>query len=264
MARILKSIFGLQLGLDADGKLMVPKGIRIGEDGSQFLIESPNFVRQTDDFVGQVISTIWGVSKGSDGAAANFAINVAQNGTIRATSGAGAGGTMAVNGVQITGALNYLANAGLLYMEARLKLSAITNIQCFAGLTNQTSSLQAPIISAGAADTFTNNAADAVGFMFDTNMATDDWWLTGVAGSTGATNQDSKFAPVAATYEVLRVELSKTGVATFFRNGKQVGVQMAGAVTPTVALAPVIEAFTRTAASATVDIDYITCGSTRV
>lgn len=263
--RILRSLHGRLVGLGADDRLMAPKGFRSGEDGSQFLHNSPSTVALVDEFLGKTMSSsLWTSHKGSDGGCVDWAITAAVDGQIAATTGAGAGATMAVNGVQVDSALNWQANSGDVMFETKVKMSQITTISVFVGLTNQVASLQAPIISAGAADTFTNNAADAVGFMFDTSMTTKNWWLTGVAGSTGATNQNSGGAPVAATYDVLRVELTKTGAAIFYRNGKQVGTQLAGAVTATVALTPVIAAFTRAAGSATMTASYIALGSLRI
>ncbi len=210
-----------------------------------------------DDFLGATMSTRFGVNKGSDGGTVNFAINAATSGTVRATTGAGAGGTMAVNGVQLHSALNYKANQGKLVFEARVKISAITNISVFVGLTDQVAALEMPVNSAASANTITTNATDGVGFMFDTSMTAANWWLVGVANDVDATAQNTSIAPVADTYEKFRIEISTAGVATFYRNGISVGSAMTGALTATVALTPVVAAFTRTAGSATVDVDYV-------
>lgn len=222
-------------------------------------------INMTDDFDGAVISTGWThPTKGSDGATADFAILADVGGKVRGTTGAGAGGSMAANGIQLNRALSWKANQGGLSLEARIQVSAITNISFFVGFTDQVASLEAPIISASSADTITTNATDAVGFMFDTNMATDNIWLVGVANDVDATAQNSAIAPVAATYITLRVELTSAGVATFFINNIRTGTAMTGAVTPTIALTPVVTVFTTTAASATMDIDYINVQALRV
>lgn len=218
-----------------------------------------------DDFLGDVLASNWGnPTKGSDGATVDFAhLAGAVSGQIRGTTGAGAGGTMAVNGIQLHSALQWKANQGNLSFETRVKMSAITNICVFVGLTDQISALEMPILSAASADTLTTNATDGVGWMFDTAMTTDNWWLTGVAADVDATAQNSALAPVADTFETLRVDLTSAGVATFRRNGVVIGSAMTGAVTATVALTPVIAAFTRTAASATVTVDYIRTRASR-
>jgi len=223
-----------------------------------------NTVEFFDDFLGDVIDSRWAVTKGSDGACVDFAHLTGVNGMIRATMGAGAGVSMAANGVQLHSALQYKANSGGLSFEARVKISAITTVALFVGFTDQIAALEMPIYSAASADTLTTDATDAVGFMFDTSMTTDNWWLTGVANNTDATAQNSGLAPVADTFETLRVDVTAAGVATFRRNGVVLGSAMTGAVTPTVALTPVVAGFSRVAGSRTVELDFIRTRNTRV
>ena len=271
MSEILTSLHGRLIGLGADGALITPAGYLAGRNGSQFHAVQPDKVRLFDDFGGAAISNAWGVEKGSDGGAANFAINAALNGTVRGTTGAGAGATMAVNGVQLDYALNFEADSLGLAMQARVKLSAITTIACFVGFTNQIGTLQMPCTGSGAANGLTFNAADCVGMLFDTTMTTKDWWCVGQAGSTPATAQDSGFAPVAATYDIFRINVDGSGNATFWHGNAlaaggatQIGVLMKAAVTKTVPLTPVIAAFRRSAASATLDVDYVYVSNIRI
>lgn len=187
------------------------------------------------------------------------------NGVIRYTTGADAGGTLALNGiVQTSTSGQWQANSGGLFCEFRVRLSAITNVAVFVGFTDAWGTLEMPINSAASADTITTTATDAVGIMFDTSMATDDWWMVGVANNVDATKQDSAVAPSAATWETWRIDVSATGVATFKRNGSTIGSSMTGAVTANVVLTPVVAAFSRGAASRNIDIDYFTVGATRV
>ena len=266
MSKIITSLHGRLLGIDEDNRLLVPKGLRHGEDGWQFDDASPMSAVLFDDFTGLAISaTQFGVNKGSDAATVNFATLASQlYGVARATTGAGAGASMAVNGVQINGGLNYSANQDGVAVDIKVKISAITNIALFVGFTNQTSALQAPVTGSGAGDAFTYNAADAVGFVFDTAMTTKNLWAVGNKNSVAATAINSGQAPVAATFIRLRVELSKAGHARFLINGKTFGnVIMQNAVTPATLLTPVVTAFTRAAGSATVDVDYIYAGGDR-
>jgi len=270
MARILKSLWGTQAGLTADGRLMVPQGLVVGNDGSQFEVPSPATVARFDDFTGatQAFSTTindgWRSRKGSDGGCVDWTVTPAKNGTIVGTIGATTA-SMAVSGVQLDAGLDWQADMGGLVFEARVKLSLITNIAVYVGLTDQTSALEMPIQSAASADTFTTNATDAVGFMFDTSMTTVKWWLTGVANDVDATMQNSTFAPVANTYETLRIEVDATGNAVFFRNGLIVGTRLASAVTKTIPLTPVIAGFNRTTSGApTITSDYIYTAALRV
>jgi hypothetical protein len=270
MSRIVTSKHGDLYGLDAQGRLICHKSFVSGRHGSQLYHPSPDIVSWTDDFTGgsQAFSTTiidgWRSRKGSDGACVDWTVTPAVNGTCVGTIGSTTA-SMAVSGVQLDRGLSYKANQGNLAFEARIKLSQITTIAVFLGFTDQTAALEMPIQSAASVNTLTTNATDAVGFMFDTSMSTDDWWMVGVANDVDATHQDTTFAPVADTYEVFRVELSTTGIATFYRNGKQVGTSMSAAVTATVALTPVIAGFNRTTTAApTITADIVHVASSRV
>lgn len=208
-----------------------------------------------DDFTGKTMSTVWDVQKGSDGGCADFAISAATSGMLRATTGAGAGASMAVNGVQLSSALNWKANQGNLVFEAKVKISAITNVSIFVGFTDQVAALESPATLS--TTTFTTNATDAIGFLFDTAATTDTIRCVGVANDVDATHTDTSLAYVAATYKTFRIEVSALGVATFYIDGAPVNAGLTGAVTPTVALTPVIAGFTRAAGSITIDADYV-------
>lgn len=247
------------------------KSKMIGADRNRVLVctEGAAFgrhrvVEMYDDFLGDVIATNWGnATKGSDGATVDFAHLTGTRGMIKGTTGAGAGASMAANGIQIHSALQWKANQGNLTLEAMLKLSAITNISVFVGFTDQISSLEMPIHSAASANTITTNATDAVGMFFDTSMTADNWWAAGVKADTDATHQNSGVAPVADTFQRLRIEVDSSGNADFYIDGARVGTTMANAVTATVALTPVIAAFTRSAASADITVDYVQVLATR-
>lgn len=269
MTRIVTSLHGEQAGFDQYGRLVVPGGLVSGKHGSQVYHPSPGVTSFFHDFDGaaQALSTTpvdgWRSRKGSDGACVDWTVTEAQNGTVKAVLGSTTA-SMAVSGAQLDRGLAYKANQGGLFAEARFKTSVVTNIAYFFGFTDQTSALEMPINSAASADTITTNASDAAGFMFDTSMTTDDLWLVGVAADTDATKQDSLAVPVLATYQTLRVELSTTGVATFYRNGSQIGTAMSGAVTATVLLTPVLAGFNRTTSGVpTIEVDYFAHGAIR-
>ncbi len=257
LSGFFKSLYGRKVGLDARGALIVPGGIRSGPYGGLPVADSGR-VALFDDFFGDSIDPSWNVVLGSDATAnvASATVVAGAAGGVLRLAGADSAGTMAADGAQLTSFLNWKAINGDLIFEARVALAVITNVSAFVGLTDKIT-LEAPITSAASADTLTTNAADAVGFMFDTSMATDNWWLTGVKANVDATAQNTGVAPVAATYEVLRIELTAAGEARFFRNGDMVGTQMLAAVTPTVALTPTFSIFPRTAAfGKQLDVDY--------
>jgi hypothetical protein len=263
MKQILKSMFGRVIGLDDADLLVAAKGLRIGDYPRQFLQPSPYHNSQFDDFLGQTLSGQWGVAKGSDGSTANFAITAALSGSAKGTTGAGSTLTMAVNGVQISGALNYQANSDRLEFGTRVQLGAITTVALFVGLTNQTASLQMPINGSGTGDGFTVAANDCVGLLFDTAMTDAKWWAASAKAGTATAGINSGSAPVAATYDDVFISVDASGNASFFLNGVSLGT-IANAVTKTVPLAPVIAGFRRSAASTTVIADYLYAANNRV
>jgi hypothetical protein len=264
MARILTSLHGKLLGLDDQARLIAPKGILSGVHGSQIAHSSPTTVAWFEDFLGDVIPDQINFVEGTDSATSDFAVLASGNGGIGRFTTGDAGTGLAADMPQITQYLNWKAANGNLCFEVRFKMSRITNAYAFLGFTD-VGSLEAPIVSAASADTITTTATDAVGFMFVTRMATAKWWLVGVANDVDATAQNSTFAPVADTYGTFRIELTATGVATFYRNGVQVGVSMSGAVTPSIALTPTVAVGNTSGTSSfTADLDYIHTSMTRV
>lgn len=264
MSRILTSIHGRRLGLNHAGQLQSGNGFVSGEHGSQILLPSPSTVSFFDDFLGDLVQDEWGFVEGTDSATSAAAILAGGiGGVLRLTTG-DAGTGYAADAEQMNMALQWQASNGGLFLEARLKLSAITTCYAFIGFTD-TLSLEAPIVSASSANTLTTNATDAVGFMFDTNMTADTWWLTGVANDVDATAQNTGYAPVADTYAKFRIEVGSDGSATFFYNGVLVGTTMTGAVTAATDLTPIIAVSKLSVAAAmNLDLDYIAIGMNRV
>ena len=255
-----------QFSAGPSNEFLVRSGIvELGAPGAQLPIKGGSEkIVHFSDFTGgaQVYSTTvvdgWMSRKGTTNAV-DWTVTAAAGGTVVGKVG-DTTASMAVSGVQLDSGLIWKANQGNLVFEAKVKTGIITDIAIFVGLTDQVAALEMPIQSAASANTITTNATDGVGFMFDTSMTADTWWLVGVANNVDATAQNTAVAPVADTYETLRIELSTTGVATFYRNGTQVGTAMTGAVTATVALTPVIAAFNRTTsngATTIVTADYI-------
>lgn len=270
MAAILHDIYNSLVGLTHGQRLLTKRGLIVGDYGGgavsgQMVVNSPNDFAFFDDF--ERLDTLrWLATEGTDSATSNAAILAGGvGGVLRLTTG-DAGTGLAADTEQLThNTLLFKAANDNLVFEIRVKLSAITNCWAFFGFTDTVAAaLEAPIMSASSADTLTTNATDAVGFMFDTRMSTDNWWLTGVANDVDATAQNSGYAPVAGTYEVLRIEIDSSGRAIFYRNGVKIGTRMTGAVTPSVALTPVLAVSkTSVAASMTVDIDYVHASCSR-
>lgn len=267
MARIQNGIDGKFIGKTANrsdgipGKLMSVGGFMGGDHGNQIDLPSPSMIAHTDDFEGAALSTRWVARLGSDGAAAAAILSGGIGGVLRLTTGA-AGTGLAADQVELVQALQYKAGNGNLIFQCRAKMSAITTCWAFLGFTDLAATLEGPIISAASGDTFTTNASDAVGFMFDTRMSTDAWWLTGVAADVDAAMVLARdyagavIAPVAAQYATYRVAVDALGTATYYINGREVG-RVALTLTPGTSLTPVFSVSkTSVAASMTMDFDY--------
>jgi hypothetical protein len=212
----------------------------------------PQFI---DDFLGRALSTNWLTLKGSDATAA-FATTVSgSDGVGRMVTGAGAGATMAVNGTRMEALPAWSAANGGLVAEFRVRISSITSVAVFVGLTAQGNTLTMPFTLASG-DVFTAAATDAVGVLFDTSATTQQWCLCGVAGAS-AQHVFSGVAPVAATYERWRVELTSAGAATFVREGVVVGSVMVGAITASAVISPVACGYSKTATLRNIDLDYV-------
>jgi hypothetical protein len=220
----------------------------------------PNISKQhifEDDFTGDTLDARWNSRVGSNPQCVAAAVYLPQTiGLVRLVAGDDAAGTMAVNGSQLEGQLHYLANAGGLRWQARVKLPTITDICMFVGFTDQVSALEMPF-TLGGSDALTSNATDAVGFLFDTAADTDNIWLVGVANDVDATKQNAGQAFVANTFRKLAMEIDTSGNASFYIQDTLVGSVMTGAVTPSVRLAPVFAVFSRTTATRIADMEYI-------
>lgn len=285
MKRILRALLGQQsnkLGSVDDYRLLSEQGYMSGAWGRQMAIPDLRSVVTFDDFNDSTLLGTWAVSKGTDGADANFAAAAGLSGVIQGTTGATTT-TMAGSGIQICSALNFQAQGAAgsaatnnLEFDVRVQASAITGLCLFVGFTNQVAALQMPIQGTGGGNAFTVNAANCVGFLYDTNMTTTDWWCVGAKASVAANGIDCGSGPTAATYDQLHVSIDQLGNANFWRTTggsllsqpaqqpPSSAVTMANAVNPTTPLTPVIAAFSRIAASKTIQADYIYASMDRI
>lgn len=265
--KILTSLHGRALGLASvltagagkgEQPLVVPGGVVSGRDGLQIAAPSPYTVAIMEEFLGDVLKDEWNAVEGSDTDGAQAVLAGGIGGVLRLTSGNDdANGTQATCASGVTSYLNWQASNGGLAMQARVKISRITNSYLFVGFTDVITA-ELPVISAGSAETVTTNATDAVGFLFDTNFTTDTFHLVGVANDVDATVQTLTDAPVADDYLTLRVEVDASGAALFYINGKVVGSKMTGAVTPANDLTPAVYVSNADGTSTvTLDVDYI-------
>jgi len=253
---ILTSLHGRTAGITHRGDMLSKGFVASANEGNQIQYGGPRTVSWFDDFLGDVIADQYSVVEGTDSATSNAAILAGGiGGVLRITSG-DAGTGLAADLIEVVQALQWQASNGGLSAQTRIKLGRITDAYVFFGFTDVVT-LEAPIISAASADTFTSNASDAVGFMFDTRMATDNWWATGVAADVDATHVNTGIAPVADDYTTLRLDVDSAGKAKFYINGVQVA-QLSGAVTAATDLTPVIALGNTSGTTAlTMDVDYL-------
>lgn len=225
--------------------------------GNDYRISHPvKYTTFFDDFLGKQLDTNkWNQLTGSDGSCA-AAYNAQTGGVLRLTSGAGSTHTVAVNGAQITGGLNFLASQGIRCEADVGKISALTSQNIFIGLTDATT-LKAPFTISGT--TFTGNDTNAVGFVEDSAATGAAAKLNAVAINAGGAVQSVNLGidiDTAAKHQY-RVDVNELGNATFYVDGVQVAT-IAAAVATTAVLAPTVEMFSNaTSASQTLDVDYV-------
>jgi hypothetical protein len=218
-----------------------------------------------DDFNYQTLTeadTPWILNKGSDGTAADPAIAADERGKIVLTAGAGDGST-AEDGSQIVCAVPVQADSGNLVFETRLHINtAITGLSVIAGFTDVTT-LEEPATIATA--TITTNASDMAAFVYDDGATSKTWHAIACDGNTDDTgNATTGSAPVADTYQTLRIEVSADGATIKFYVDGVLKKTLSGAagVSPDVNLYATV-CICGTGETATVDVDYIYVGHDR-
>lgn len=162
--------------------------------------------------------------------------------------------------VQINGA------GGVVVFECRLRIkTGITGCSVFAGLTD-TPTIEEPITNA--ADVFTEVADDCVGFHYDDDATTKEWFgvaIDSTAQDTGISASGT--APVADTYQILRCEVSSDGATINFYIDDTLVDTLSGAqgVSPDVVLYPMIGINgSGTPTSRVLDVDWIEVGGVRL
>ena len=159
--------------------------------------------------------------------------------------------------------LNFKANQGGCFVEARLKLTSVANVAVFVGFSDVISTtVELPIYKTSGADTIDSDATDACGIAFDTDGTTDEWFIGGVKNGTDTDATHAGSAPTGGAYDIVRVEVDSAGAVTGYLNGLKIGT-VYNAVTATVALTPYIVVANRSAAQDVVTLDYVMCGQSR-
>lgn len=259
--RIKTSVHGRLLGIDHRNHL-VTRGVVMGSIGNQRELSGPEHIGLWDDFVEDgILSTVrWLAVEGTDTATISATpLDGGIGGVLRLTTG-DTGTGMAADALQIKQhAKSWSAEFGEVEIQFRVRISQLTDAYVFLGFTdNIAAAIEAPIESAESGDLVTSNATDAIGFMFDSRMDTQEWFCVGVANDVDATVQSSQMAPVEDEYMVFRIEVDSDGTSLFFINGRLIAETVLEGITPDVPVSPIIMVSkTAVAASMTMDVDYI-------
>lgn len=173
--------------------------------------------------------------------------------TIKSASDDGAN---SANGSTLTYiGLPFKANQGGVALEVRLKLDVITAACIFVGFTDTISTTVELPIFLTTVD-IDSDADNACGVGFDTDGTTAQYFHGGVKATVDTVPAYFGRGPVAATYDVIRVEVSAAGAVQGFINGAAIGPAVPNAVTITTALTPMVTVSNRGAAQRIVTVDY--------
>lgn len=214
---------------------------------------SPRYV--ADDFQGDALDAGWAVANGLDAQAVDFAhvaLATDPEGSIVGTTG-NAGDTFANDGIAIATPLTFRISTsqdGTIEGRAKVKLGNVTNAYLWVGFTDvlPTTTLEAPVTLA--TTTYTSNASNACGIIYDTAATTKTIRAVGVAADVDATHVNTSIVPVINTYNDVRIQVSSAGVMKVWIDDVLVAT-VADAVGTTTDLTFMIAACSRTTTSIT-------------
>lgn len=210
------------------------------------------FVKLFDDFTDDTINTFRWTANADTGGTTETEEGVV-NGVLRLASDGTDGDINNVFGVEA-----FSAAGGPLCMEARVKMSSLST-GVFVGFTDDNAADEIPIDDDGG--TLTTTASTAVGFVYDSG-GNDTWDMVSVDDDVDGAQTSTGVAPVADTYQTLRVVVNSDGSAEFFINGKFEGSRTAAVDTDAVLCPAVAQKANGTACN--VDVDYIYVKAGRV
>lgn len=212
-----------------------------------------------DGFAGSAISNAYESDEGTDGLTAITLDTNQMGGELDMVTGeAGTGTGDDGVGIQVKDVLFDLSS-GTTRMGCRVKLSAIADVAMFFGLSDLE-------IVSGAGDpvfpvtisgtTFTDNATNFRGILFDTAATEDIFYLTSRANGTISSDYCSA-SPVGNTYADLVIVTTVEGESNLYVDGVLVGtIEQAPAV---IAMWLSLQAVTRSAESQTLSTSLFFC-----
>jgi len=230
--------------------------------GETVTANAPIFLK--DDFLGDVLQDPWNICLGSDAQAAGAIVAGQSGGLLRLTSGNNSG-TAAEDIAMLNAGLNFLSGTHYdLNLEVKIRMNtAITGGTMGIGFTDvhsTTGSTEEP--SSIATATLTTNATNGGGIIFDTGATSKKFHVWGVNADTDSVFYDTGVAPVADTFNILRVQLSQGLLLKAWIDGVLVKSQ-ASAVATGIPLGLYAYVNATTTASVVCDIDYVAVWASR-
>lgn len=226
------------------------------DDKPVFNTASPRHV--FDHFRGTLSTVAWDAVVGSDPQCVSAALETGVLFADNITMTAGDAGTgMAADGAVIASkSLSIEPEEGEVEIVCKFKIDAITDVWFYLGLTDvlPSTTLEAPVTLSVV--TFTTNATDACGIMFDTAATTDTIRAVGVKNNVDATHADLGIAPVADTYLTVRLKVSTAGVLTPIIDGV-IYDELSAATSVGVDQCVIAAICSRTTATRKMTIDYL-------
>lgn len=139
-------------------------------------------VRKFEDFLVTAIANIGEVDYIADGSGTTQIHDHATDGRLKITSGGNDGGGESAEVGAVSFEKVFTAGDGSIRMEARIFISTIADFHIFVGFGTSTAADDETSFSA-ASDTVTiDTMTDGIGFVWDGDQSTDQWWA--VAGNT--------------------------------------------------------------------------------
>lgn len=227
------------------------------DDGKTFYDATSKYL--VDCFRGAVLDGLYSVAEGNDNVTALAVLDTdQQGGEVDLVTGDAGSGT-AADGTAMAGPLVWeMEEAAVqtrLFMRA--KISAITNVAFYLGFTDTlpASTLEMPFTLA--TTTFTSNATDGGGLLFDTAATTDTIRGIGVDTDVDSTTPlNTGVAPTADTYMDFLLLVTPAGLASVYLNGTLYGTFT---MSPDVDVCPIAIAEARSTASRTLSIALLIC-----
>jgi hypothetical protein len=225
--------------------------------------DTSGFIKVDDHFVGPALNTSkWISLVGTDADISIVQPGTTARGVVAVNCGNDAGGTMALNGAQISSALCWQLNRGATSVEFWTNHSSTTQFAVFRGFTDQVAALQIPA-TLDASSVVVPNTANFVGVIYD-SLAGGNMRFISRTNSGTSQNVDTGIAPNTDTsaYVRWRIVCDLVGSAKLWYKASatdpwvQVG-SLTSAIAQTVLLAGVAAQFGRSTSLRIMRYDYM-------